>query len=97
RRLFLVGFLNDVARADGRGRHGDGLRGSLRLGFLVAEALLCLGLCLALGFLVVAAALFLLALARFGGLSLGVLGRFSFLAPTCGLLGNPPFLGLVNF
>lgn len=91
RRFFLVRLQHRGAGVDGgRGRGGRGGNGrGLRLrGLVVAEALLGLLLGLALGFLVVAAALFLVALARFRRLALDPLGRFALVAAARLFLGD---------
>ena len=70
----------------------------LRLGlfFLAAETLLGDFVGLALGLFVVAAAIFLVALARFGGLALGALDRIALGAALRLFLGDLAFLGLAH-
>src|SRR5262252_1057030 len=97
RHFFLVGLLNEIACINRRGRRPGVRRGSLLLRFVVAETLFGLRLRLAFSFLVVAATLLFFAFARLTSLALGALGRFSFLAPTRGFLGEAPLLGLVDF
>src|SRR5262249_60656991 len=88
RRLLLLGLLNDTARTDRRDRGSGRLCSGLWLGFVIAETLLGLGLCLALRLLVVAATLVLFALSRLGRLLLGALGRLFFRASTGRLFGD---------
>src|SRR5262249_15266451 len=81
RRFFLLGLERCRARAGG---------GAL---FLLAEALLGFQLGLALGFLVVAAAILLLALARLGGLALDLFAALAVGAAPRLVLGDTAFLG----
>src|SRR3981189_769578 len=72
RRVVVLDLGLDVAQVD---RNGGGGSGRLGLRLVVAEALLGFLLGLALGLVVVTAAIFLIALARFGALPLGPLDR----------------------
>ncbi len=67
-----------------------------RLGFLAAETLLGDLVGLALGFLVVLAAIFFLVLARFGGDTLLLLALLAFAAPARFLLGDLALLSLAH-
>src|SRR4029077_3452791 len=97
RTLVLLDLRNDVAQVDRRGAElqaGGG--GGFRLFLVVAESLLGFLLGLALGFLVVTAAIVLVALARLGGLALGALDRVARVAAERLRLGDATLLGLAN-
>jgi hypothetical protein len=84
-------FLRRELLCAGSGSHRD-----FRLGLVFAEALLCLLLGLALGFLVVAATVLLLALARLGGFTLGLLGQFANGAAARLFFGNLAFFSFAH-